>query len=114
MTDAMDLVFGANPERPNTPDLWRISEVLLRNDGAVDAAAGPDKEKVFKEITSGVVDIPSVLFMCEQRVRRAFGPITSPEEVPIRARLVSLVLDSFITGAHFQAAGGHRENFKED
>jgi hypothetical protein len=109
--DAMDLVFGKNPDRPNTPDLWRISEVLLKNDGAIDEAPDEDKRATWLSITSAVVDVDSVRFMAEQRVLRAFGPVTKNTNLQVRAALVSLAVDSFITGACFQRAGGHRESF---
>jgi hypothetical protein len=112
--NAMDLVFGKNPTRPNHPDLWRISQVLLHNDAAVDEAAPDDKDDVWKSITGTLVDVPTVLFMAEQRVRRAFGPMTSLDEIPVRARLTALVVDAFIAGAGYQKAGGHREDSTEE
>lgn len=106
--NAMDVVFGKNPRRPNHPDLWRISEVLLHNDGAVDGAAPDEKRTVWVGITEDLVDMESLLFMADQRVLRAFGPMRSMDEIPLRTRLAGLVIDAFVAGAGYQKAGGHR------
>ncbi len=107
----MDEVFGVNPKRPDHPDLWRISEVLLHNDGAIEAVPEIDREertRVFRSIVDPVVDLESATFMAEQRILRTFGAdvLTSAS---LRNNLVGLQLDAFVTGAMYQAAGGHRE-----
>ena len=107
MSNAMDDIFGRRNHRPNHPDFWRISEIILANDGAIEQA--PDKETVWKERTSSVVDIDSVTYMATQRALLAFGPPGTKLSVAQQATAAALVIDAFVAGVMFAERGGHQE-----
>lgn len=88
----------AFPNRPDHPDFWRLSEVVLQLDGAIDEAE--DKEAVWERVVSDIVDIPSLEYMAEQRALRAVG---SAAPVALITKLTALYLDGFCAGAKFAA-----------
>jgi hypothetical protein len=104
----MDDVFGVMPNRPNHPDFWKLSQVILRMDGAMEAATSEDeKEAVFASFVGGHVDLPSLAYVATHRAMRALGTKTQMEvaanfkEV---ARLASLYMDGFTTACEYLAA----------
>jgi hypothetical protein len=102
---ATDDVFGRRESRPDHPDFWRISEIILANDGRMDAASPAAKEQVWKDTTSGVVDVQSVSYTATQRAIRLLGPPT-PQNIRQHSAVAALWIDGFITGAHFEQRGG--------
>lgn len=118
MSDSED-AFGKRPNRPNHPDFWRISEVILAADGALEAArTEDDKEAAWKARTSGVVDIHSVTYAAIQRTMLAFGRpdagssfglISSGLSAAQQATVSALWTEAFVYGAMFQQRGGHQD-----
>lgn len=102
---ATDDVFGVFKNRPDHPDFWRISEIVLANDGRMDDTPPSRKEQVWKETTGSVVDIESITYMASQRVIRLLGPPT-PASVKMHSAVTALVIDAFVTGAMFEQRGG--------
>lgn len=92
------------PNRPQTPDFWRLSETILMLDGRaqqIDAS--------LKGITDEFVDTDSVDYMAERRVDlllRAFDMEHLPASV--RLMLVSTYMAGLVHGIAFEKAGGHR------
>lgn len=112
MSDAMDEVFGKRPKRPDHPDFWRISEILLANDGAMDEAQGQDeKDREWRRRTGAVVDIESVTYAGIQRAMRVGSAIDPRGFLPIKARaaIAALWVDAFVAGAMYEQHGGHQE-----
>lgn len=106
---ATDDVFGQRPLRPEHPDFWRMSELFLAGDGAIDEAAGEDaKEEVWRRRTTDVVDISSVTYMAAMRASRLLGPPT-PETIMLHSQVSALFIDAFVAGALFERRGGHQE-----
>lgn len=118
---SMDDVFGRRPGRPNHPDFWRISEVLLANDGDMEAATSNDaKEAAWKARTGAVVDVGSVTYAGMNRARMAFGVpgggaafgLTGGTVAGLtmaqHAAVAALWVDAFVAGAQYQARGGHQ------
>lgn len=102
---ATDDVFGRRQHRPEHPDFWRIVEIMLANDGRMDAASPAAKEQVWKDTTSDVVDTESVTYMATQRAIRALGAPT-PTTIRQHSAVAALWIDGFIAGAHFERRGG--------
>jgi hypothetical protein len=114
---ATDAVFGKRSLRPDHPDLWRISQVIMRNDASVDEADGQDaKEVVWASIVGEVVDKDVMLYMAFQRMLRAFGEdwTRNPANLDIMGKIITLLSDSFLTGALYERAGGHRDDVQQD
>lgn len=112
MSDAMDEVFGKRPKRPDHPDFWRISEILLANDGAMEAATGQDEKDVeWRRRVESVVDIESATYAGIQRALRLGAAIDPRGYLPLKARaaIAALWVDAFVTGAMYVERGGHQE-----
>lgn len=78
------------PGRPQHPDFWRISEIILQHDG--DATEGG---KGLDEIAAEVpVDPASLLYHARQRALRMLGG-GAP------TAMVTMWLDGFLAGARF-------------
>lgn len=110
---AMDEFFGRRRRRPDHPDFWRISEVILGMDAEFDPMNPPegDRDALWKARVTEVVDVDSVMYMAAQRVLRAFGSPTFGGGVDVRmqATISALYIDAFIAGVKYQQAGGHQE-----
>jgi hypothetical protein len=102
---ATDDVFGRRPQRPEHPDFWRLSEIVLANDGRMDAAPRREKERVWKETTGSVIDVPSITYMATQRAIKLLGPPT-PANLAQHSAVAALYIDAFVTGAMFEQRGG--------
>jgi hypothetical protein len=89
------------PDRPTHPDYWRISEILLANDG--DATEGG---KTIPEITAAVVDIESLTYVAKQRAGLMCQALGLDPRLAIY--LSTAWIDAFTAGATFQERGGHR------
>lgn len=91
------------PDRPQHPDFWRISQVVLELDG--NASEG---NMSVSEIVADLVDEKSLIYMTEQRalwakqnlpgLTLAYGPA-----------LGAIWATAFTAGIRFQQEGGHRE-----
>lgn len=126
MSDAMSDVFGSNPNRPDHPDYWRISEVVLKLDGRTQNPDVSDEErqKSFQELYNGVADIESITYVAFHRTAFAFGvegaarieemmakltgETSSRLTMEQRMKVIALWMEAFVIGAEFQKAGGHQ------
>jgi hypothetical protein len=89
------------PKRPQHPDFWRISEVVLQNDGA--SAEG---KQPLEETVKDTVDLESLTYFAMQRGGMACQRARLPESLaPV---LGSIWIDAFMAGAKFQQRGGHQ------
>lgn len=86
-------------DRPQHPDFWRISEILLANDG--DATEG---RRSLEAITGSVVDLESLTYAAHQRAGIMCAALgLDPGLVGI---LATAWVDAFTAGAMFQQRGG--------
>lgn len=89
------------PERPTHPDFWRMSEVILQQDGEADEG-GQSVEEIVKD----TVDLPSLSYFAMQRAGIQCQRTGLPEAlVPV---LASSWMDAFLAGVRFQQRGGHQ------
>lgn len=98
-------VFGDMPERPNHPDFWRLSSIVLKYDTRIQAAATDDaKEKVWHDNVVRWVDEGSLIYMASQRAMRALGLETRGDlanNVDLMVRCTTLYSEGFQFGAEF-------------
>lgn len=94
-TSGMDEVFGNFPNRPNTREFWKLSEVVLQLDGAAEAGES------FDSLVQKVVDVDSLLYMAQQRVRGAIGPGSGVDYEALVMKMTSIYLDGFMAGAGY-------------
>lgn len=101
----MDLrdTLGNFPERPNHPDFWRLSSVVLKLDGRMDAAKSEDEqEAVWADNVARFIDEPSLTYLAMQRSMRVLG-VKSQSELRRRAddiiKLTVVYMEGFQIGA---------------
>lgn len=97
--------FGPNPNRPNHPDFWRLSEIILKLDGRMDAAAPPDKQAVWDDnVARWIDDQASLTYLAMHRSMRVLG-ISTSGQLQARAdeviRLTTIYMEAFQVGAEF-------------
>lgn len=105
----MDLndIFGQMPARPDHPDFWKLSEIVLRMDGQMQEADEAAKERLFHEEVTAHIDEDSLGYMAIQRAFRVLGITTAGEA---RARTdeltpqIQMFIDAFLMGCNFKAA----------
>lgn len=101
-------IFGSFPNRPDHPDFWKLSDMVLKYDGRFEAAADHDeKERIWKEAVSAHIDSDALIYMGFQRAIRALG-VDTPGEVAKHfselAKLTTLYAEGFVFGAEFEAS----------
>jgi len=99
---AMDDAFGRIGPRPDTPTFWKLSEIVLRSDGALEAAeTSEDKQLEWQRLMHEVIDdLDAVSYVALQRAMRLTNNAAE------LASLASLWLDAFSAGAHYVKEGG--------
>lgn len=106
---AMDDVFGAMPHRPDHPDFWRLSEIVLGYDGGMGEA--DDKDDFFDATVGAVIDKDSLYYHALQRAMRVYN-IKTRADMRNRAMdlaiLTTIYTEGFCLGADFQKRGGHQ------
>lgn len=106
----MDLrdIFGDNPNRPDNPDFWKLSEVLLKLDSGLDPSDPDDEAKQrqwearMKEVG---IDTEAVSYAAVQRAQRVLGVRTRQDlaaKAPQVMMLASVWLDAFAAGVFFE------------
>ena len=92
------------PDRPQSPDFWRLSESVLMLDGRAQ-----QDDATVKAITDEFVDTDAVTYVAEQRaglMLRSFDMEHLPRSVQLM--LVSMYMGGVVHGIAFEKAGGHR------
>lgn len=91
------------PKRPDTPDFWRISEILLQHDGQATEGG-----LTLNDIIHDTVDHPTLSYVALQRAGLLIRATGLPDTAEMRTALASSWLDAFLAGAQFEKRGGHR------
>jgi hypothetical protein len=89
------------PERPTRPDFWRMSEIILQQDG--DATEGGQS---VEEIVKETVDMQSLAYFAMQRAGKQLQNAGLPEA--LKPVLAATWMDAFLAGARFEQRGGHQ------
>lgn len=91
------------PDRPNHPDYWRLSEIVLQ----LDAQTLVDEVSIEDQVAKDV-NIDSEFYIAVGRALRfrakMDGPIMSPTE--FTAFCTALWTEGFLVGCRFQQRGG--------
>lgn len=89
------------PDRPQHPDFWRISEVVLQHDGdAVEAG------RSMEEIVKDTVDLESLTYFAMQRAGTYCQAMGLPKD--FETLVGSVWMDAFMAGARYEERGGHQ------
>lgn len=101
-------LFGPNPQRPDTPEFWRMSEIILKLDGRMDAArTDEEKEVVWNDnVEKWAGDQDALVFVAFQRAMRVLELSTVGDvkaNMDILLRLMVLYSEAFQVGAEYHA-----------
>lgn len=99
---AMDDFFGPAPGRPDHPDFWKLSGVLLLLDGRMESVKSlpkADQEAVFVDTITEIVDLESIVYVAQQRAVRVLPP---DADLRTTAVVTSIYIDAFIAGANYE------------
>lgn len=91
------------PNRPDHPDFWRLSDCVLRLDGASQEAT----DNAFESALADTCDETSLLYMGAQRVLRMCAAIGIADREQIAA-VLAVWCEGFIVGSRFEKKGGRR------
>lgn len=112
MNDLNDL-FGQMPNRPNHPDFWKLSQVLLKLDSGLDVT-NPDEEakerQHQKRLAEIGIDSECLAYAALQRSFRALGinstqDMLDPQKQLMATMLSSVWVDAFAAGVFFEREG---------
>lgn len=92
-----------HPDRPDSPDFWRLSETVLQFDGAA-SEDGMDLD----EIAEGRIDLDALNYMAEQRAMRLLQASGLPYHPLVFCALHAAFTTAVLTGIEFERKGGHR------
>lgn len=103
---AIDDIFGPNRMRPDHPDFWRLSEIILGNDARIqDAPDVEAREAAWAQMVANAGDPESINYMFGQRALIALGGGTDADmsklDIVLAARMATLAIDSFLVGVAF-------------
>lgn len=108
----MDLneFFGPNPNRPDNADFWRLSEIVLEMDGAIQAAPTQDaKEVVWQSYMDKYADDRAVYYLALQRSFHTLGIQTAGQaqaNFDLLTKLTTVYSEGFLVGCAYQERGG--------
>lgn len=105
-------LFGDFPGRPEHPDFWRLSEIILQLDGKFNEDDAAVEDEVGMEC-----DVATAFYMARQHAERMVenlerifgGPMHLEVESAIGGSLMAIWFQAFIMGSRFQKRGGHQE-----
>lgn len=83
-----------HPGRPDHPDFWKLSEIILEMDGKFSEGEGEDFEAFIRE----QIDVDSVTYMALQRALRLQGRGLDS--------IAAIYLEAFIVGRTFERRYG--------
>lgn len=83
------------PERPDHPDFWKLSKIVIENDDATEAHDGFENA-----VGAAGIDVGSVVYMARQRAARFCQYMDLPEEHV--GKVIAAIIDGFITGVRFE------------
>lgn len=95
MSDFRDpLNDPAFPDRPQHPDFWKLSEIILQLDGMKESSGATVADEISKE-----VDRDSFLYMLQNRSMMAAELFGLPPEASLT--LAAVWMEGFIVGSRF-------------
>lgn len=104
--------FGGPSARPDHPDFWKLSSIILKYDGRIDEAPNDEaKQKVWDEaMAESGLDGESVVYMGLQRAMRALGVQTvgqAREHMGDLSRMASLYAEAVLLGVQHERESQH-------
>lgn len=100
--------FGSNQARPSHPDFWRLSEIVLGLDAAMQDAmrdASLDVDDVISKEAARIGDSYSIVYMALQRAMRIHGVVTGRDlsnNAEAVSRTAVVYMEGMIVGARLE------------
>lgn len=91
------------PDRPQSPDFWRITEVVNQQDGR-----STEGQQEMDQVIGDIVDGEAVAYMAVQRARMVQRESGLSENKVLTQMMAAIWVDAFTVGVRFERAGGHR------
>lgn len=93
-------IFPGGSARPNNPDFWRLSSIVLKYDGRMDEARTDEaREQVWTDsLAEAGINGDSLFYMGLQRAMRAMR-ITTRDELRQRQDTISMMATLYAEGA---------------
>lgn len=94
------------PARPDHPDFWKLSDIILQMDGALaEAPTQEAKDVVWEAFFKDVIDTKSLNYLGFQRAIRAIGVTTVAgvqEHMNEIIKMTVLYTEAFLVGTRFK------------
>lgn len=87
------------PDRPDTPEFWRLSKVLLANDALV-----TEDGKTLEQAMDGVIDPAVLAYVTKHRVAKGMSETKLGWSKEFWAMAQALWFDAFIAGVRYAEA----------
>jgi len=100
--DAMQDFFGPFPGRPDHPDFWKLSEVVLSLDAPADEVGA---SALLDACTKVPIDLDTVMYMATQRASRVYG-------ASLAGLVAGLWIDGFMAGERYSRRYGHADDVR--
>lgn len=107
MTDDLNSLFNRPEGAPDGPDFWRLSKVVLKSDGAIEAAEDDAQiEAAYDKVMADAgVSHEALAYLAKQRAYRLLG-IETEQDAERQARLIgalaAMFVDGFTVGSGYQ------------
>lgn len=91
------------PDRPQTPDFWRLAETGMQLDGrTTEGGESP------LAMTDEVIDMESLMYVAKSRINLMLDGIHMNPSDKIRTAMIAAYVTAVVHGIKFEKAGGHR------
>lgn len=115
---------GGHGKRPDHPDFWRLSEIILELKADMqEATSNADQERRWRAHYEEIGDFDSIAYHAIQAAMQIHNVETSTDWAMLMADrrkheayvgTIQAYFDGFIMGAEFERRGGHREPGPEE
>lgn len=90
-------------DRPQTDDFNRLSNVVLKLDGAV-----VEGQQTIEEVLGGLIDSNSLSYLATHRTLRIAQLYGISLSIPVASALAGMFVNGVAAGILFEQEGGHR------
>lgn len=92
------------PDRPNTPEFWRLVEIGLRHDATSVETRGT------QSVIDGMIDEKTLIYYARHRLGTAFGQDMATLDLRHQVMVTAVYMDAFAKGFDFAKATIEKEH----
>lgn len=90
------------PYRPDHPDFWTLSSVVIDFDARMDAVTGAAKHAVYEAVVAEHIDGASLTYMAVQRARKAVAELGQPDNAALATLLATVWSEGILAGVEVE------------